>query len=243
MRIGFYGGSFDPPHRGHIALALAAADAFLLDRVLLAPVGVQPLKERQPATDFLHRYAMTALAAQADPRLLPSLLDAPEFDAPNYTPNYTVDTLARLREAFPAALQSSGEPDALFTLLGADSFLGIRQWREPERLLALSDWIVAARPHYELGHTLMEAAAALPAGVRADPARDGDHGDFLLLQHADGSTTNVWFLPHLQEDVSATGLRTAIHDGSWDASLLPAPVAEYIRKTDLYSTPSLASNR
>lgn len=240
MRIGFYGGSFDPPHRGHIALALAAADQFSLDCVLLAPVGVQPLKEDQPATDFLHRYTMTALAAQADPRLQPSLLDAPQPSelraTPNYTaPNYTVDTLVRLR----AQLASGGdarndEPEALFTLMGADSFLALRQWREPERLLSLCDWIVAARPHFDLGHTVAEAAASLPIGVHATPAHDGAHGDFLLLQHAGGNTTNLWFLPHLHQDVSATDLRAAIPSGAWEDTMLPAPVAEYIRKTGLY---------
>lgn len=233
MRIGFYGGSFDPPHRGHLALALAAADQFALDRVLLAPVGVQPLKEHQPATDFLHRYAMTALAAQADPRLQPSLLDAPQPGRPNFT----VETLERLRASLQterAMQQDAGTEDVLFTLLGADSFLDLRRWRQPERLLALCDWIVATRPGYELGHVLATAMASLPAGIHATEEHDPAHGAYLRLQHADGTSTHLWSLPCLQEDVSATALRGAIHAGAWETSLLPAPVAEYIRKTGLY---------
>ncbi|HEX4021753.1 MAG TPA: adenylyltransferase/cytidyltransferase family protein [Acidobacteriaceae bacterium] len=242
MRIGFFGGSFDPPHRGHLALALAAADQFLLDKVLLAPVGVQALKQNQPVTAFPHRYAMIALAAQADPRLLPSLLDAPLRDVPqkeypshaqpdssNNIPNYTIDTLTRLR-------QTAGGQDSFFTLLGADSILGIRNWHQPERLLAQCDWIVAARPRFEVGDALATATAALPVGIRVVEDRDPVHGAYLRLLHASGANTRVWFLPHLHEDISATALRAAIHAGTWDASLVPAPVAEYIRKTGVYGT-------
>ena len=80
-RIAFFGGSFDPPHRGHLAIATAAADLFALDQVLFATAGRQPFKGKFPATEFLHRYAMTALATQADPRFIPSLLDAPDRNA------------------------------------------------------------------------------------------------------------------------------------------------------------------
>ncbi len=119
-RIAFFGGSFDPPHRGHLAIAKAAADQFALDEVLFAPVAQQPLKSALEATPFLHRYAMTALATQADARFVPSLLDAPrESGSPR--PNYTVETLERLR----ISLAESTEPAMLFTLLGADSWLEI----------------------------------------------------------------------------------------------------------------------
>ena len=235
MRIGFFGGSFDPPHRGHIAFALEAANAFALDQVLLAPVGTQPIKDRT-ATAFLHRYAMTALAAQADERLLPSLLDAPMPNPQGQDqPNYTVDTLERLR----ALLHLTGEPAEIFTLLGADSLLSLRQWREPERMLSLCDWIVATRPGYALGATLadaLEAAqAALPPAVRAQVATDARHGSCLRLHHAAGHATHLWLLQHLQEDVSASGLRVALSAGDCDPALLPEPVADYIRKTGLYA--------
>ncbi len=242
MRIGFFGGSFDPPHRGHLAFARAAADAFSLDQVLLAPVGMQPLKDYSSA-DFLHRYAMITLAAQADARLLPSLLDAPLLSSRHQEhPNYTVDTLARLS----ALLHITGEPSALFTLLGADSLLQIRNWHQPVQMLALSDWIVASRPGFLAGNLpddlLTQALAALPDGVGVDREQHALHGDYLRLRHDDGSSTNLWFLPHLHEDVSATALRQAIAREEWDTALLPAPVAEYIHKTGLYLTTEWAEN-
>ena len=160
-RIAFFGGSFDPPHRGHLAVATAAADLFALDQVLFAPAGRQPLKGKYPATEFLHRYTMTALATQADPRFVPSLLDAPQSNGTDETrPNYTVETLGRLR----ASLAAEPEPTALFTLLGADSWLDIGHWFQTPRLLALSDWIVAARP----GFSLVGAEAALPTEVKVE---------------------------------------------------------------------------
>jgi len=228
-RIAFFGGSFDPPHRGHLAVATAAADRLALDQVLFAPVGRQPLKGKFPATDFVHRYAMIALATQADARFVPSLLDAPynsdsrrEKDT---RPNYTVDTLARLR----ASLAAVSEPTALFTLLGADSWLDIGHWHQSARLLALTDWIVAARPDFSLDST----EAALPPTVKAHSMRDAAEGG-LELHHADDTVTRVWFLPRLHEDISATELRAALDRGQVDADLVPAAVRGYIAKTGIY---------
>ena len=238
-RIAFFGGSFGPPHRGHLAIAAAAADRFAFDQVLFAPVGHQPLKGEYPATDFLHRYTMTALATQADPRFVPSLLDAPRSKDANETrPNYTVETLAQLR----ASLSTRPESTALFTLLGADSWLDIARWFQTSRLLALTDWIVAARP----GFSLDRAAAALPPEVKVERGGDTQQQSSiqdssyvppacdLVLHHADATTTRVWFLPHLQEDISATELRAALDQGRADPELLPAPVWNYIAKTEIY---------
>lgn len=135
MRIALFGGTFDPPHRGHLGAAILAAQAFHLDKVLFAPVGVQPLKEGRSTTPFAHRLAMVRLACAVDPRFEPSMIDSPR---PGGAPNYTVDTLAALRQQFPSA--------TLFCLVGADSFLSLPHWKEPHRLLALAEWIVISRP-------------------------------------------------------------------------------------------------
>ena len=139
MRIGYFGGTFDPPHRGHLALARAATEAFALDRVLFAPTGLQPLKAGAPQAEFADRLAMVRLmcASQDDFQVVD--LDAPHADG---SPNYTVDALEELRRR---------EPDAeLFSLVGADSFLSLPRWRNPERLLELAEWIVVSRPEFSL---------------------------------------------------------------------------------------------
>lgn len=139
MRIALFGGTFDPPHRGHLAIATAAADAFHLDQVLFAPAGRQPLKFDANPASFDHRLAMVALACAQDPRFHPSTIDAPRSDG---QPNYTVDALAELKQTTPDA--------TLFNLVGADSFLSLPHWRDPIRLLALAEWIVVSRPGFSL---------------------------------------------------------------------------------------------
>jgi nicotinate-nucleotide adenylyltransferase len=147
MRIALFGGSFDPPHRGHVAIARAAAEEFQLDRILFAPAGRQPLKRDGHTASFSERLAMVALTcADADPvRFFASAIDAPN---PDGTPNYTVETLEALSAQFPQA--------ELFNLAGADSFQHLAQWREPYRVLALAEWIVVSRPG---------APLAVPAGL------------------------------------------------------------------------------
>lgn len=136
MRLGFFGGSFDPPHRGHLAIAQAALDAFALDRVLLAPTGRQPLKPVGSAASFADRLAMAAILCADTPKLEPSALDTPRSDG---ALNYTIDTLNQLR----AELSSE---DSLFVLVGADAFLDLPRWRDPKGLLDAAEWIVVSRP-------------------------------------------------------------------------------------------------
>ena len=94
MRIAFFGGSFDPPHRGHLAIARAAIERLALDTVWMAPVGVQPLKPGGFSTSFADRLAMVELAAAGDPRIVPSAIDAPRSDG---QPNYTIDVLTAIK--------------------------------------------------------------------------------------------------------------------------------------------------
>jgi nicotinate-nucleotide adenylyltransferase len=212
MRVAFFGGTFDPIHRGHLRLAAAAADAFALDRVLFAPVGHQPLKADPAIASFADRLAMVALAlASHDPstdnlqpascNFLVSALDAPR---PDGAPNYTVDTLANLAHEFPSA--------ALFAIAGADSFLTMRKWRSPDRLLQLAEWIVVSRPEFPLTEAQLAPLALTPA------------------QH-----DRVHLLTTVHEDVSATDLRNRLRAGDACPGLLPPAVAAYIQTHHLYS--------
>jgi nicotinate-nucleotide adenylyltransferase len=140
MRVALFGGSFDPPHHGHIAIATAAADAFELDSVLFAPTGHQPLKPEGASASFDDRLAMVELVCTQDPRFVVSNLDSPR---PDGMPNYTVETLTTLKEIMPEA--------KLFNLVGADSFLDLPRWHLPERLLELAEWIVVSRPGFPIG--------------------------------------------------------------------------------------------
>jgi len=153
MRIGYFGGTFDPPHCAHLHAAQLAADAFQLDRVLMAPTGIQPLKAEKPRAGYVDRLAMTRLLCGEDARLEVTDVDAPHADG---SPNYTVDALARLREQYPDA--------EIFVVVGADSFLSVRRWHEAEKLLNEANWIVLSREGFDLGdmsdlHLTSEQAA------------------------------------------------------------------------------------
>ena len=88
-RVAFFGGSFDPPHKGHLAIAHAARTALGLDSILFAPVGAQPLKPNGLTASFEDRLAMTRLAIACEPEFAVSLADAPK---PSGAPNYTLET-------------------------------------------------------------------------------------------------------------------------------------------------------
>jgi nicotinate-nucleotide adenylyltransferase len=201
MRVALFGGTFDPPHRGHLGVARAAADAFMLDRVLFAPAGQQPLKLDIASASFADRLAMVELACTEeprDPRLVVSSIDAPRSDG---APNYTVDTLASLRDQLPDAV--------LYNLVGADSFLSLRHWRQPERLLARAEWIVVSRPGYPLD-------------------------DLSSLRLTEAQRARVHLIETVHEDVSATALRQRLAAGESCADLLAPGVADYIRLHGLY---------
>jgi nicotinate-nucleotide adenylyltransferase len=220
MRIAFFGGSFDPPHLGHVAIARAAADRLALDQVLFAPVGSQPLKSGAALASYADRLAMVTLAASSDPRFTASQLDQPRSDR---THNYTYDTLA--------AFKTTLSPDhQLYCLLGADSFQTLHHWRRAADLLLLCDFIIAARPGYPLPALTQQALTAqLPPGISitAQPSP----AVFRL-----NDQTQLHLLPDLDQDISATSLRQALAQGNTAVSdtMLPPGVPAYIRTHHLY---------
>src|SRR5580765_3231052 len=116
MDIGLFGGTFDPVHKGHLALARAALERCKLHRVLFVPANIPPHKQKQPLSSFAHRLAMLALATAHEKCCVPSLLEAPEYAVPirkerEERPNYTIHTVRRMK-------QSMKKIDRLFLLVG-----------------------------------------------------------------------------------------------------------------------------
>jgi nicotinate-nucleotide adenylyltransferase len=234
MRLGYFGGSFDPPHRGHLAVAAAAAQAFALDSVLFVPTSHQPLKPGRPQASYADRLALTELlCAEAQPaaRFVASALESP---LPGDPPRYTVDTLQHLR--------STLEPtDQLFVLTGADAFLQLPQWRSPARLLALAEWIVVSRPGFDPTrlHTLIDTLAQTMGNGEGEGA-GAPHLDSEMW----ASTTvraRIHLLPTLADPTSATALRQALaqhpptpESNQTLAAGLPPTLLTYIRHHHLY---------
>lgn len=137
-RIGILGGTFDPPHIGHLWLATLAADSLGLGRALLMPAARPPHKGGRSVSNAADRVLMTRLAIAGDPLLDLSLI---EMERPG--PSYTVDSLLELRA-------SLGGEAGLVLIMAADSLAEIDTWREPDRLLELAEWAVGPRPGAQL---------------------------------------------------------------------------------------------
>ena len=133
-RIGILGGTFDPPHLGHLWLATLAADAMGLDRVLFMPAAQPPHKSGQLVSRATDRLLMTRLAIAGNPAFE---LSAIEMERPG--PSYTIDSVEELESIHAADTR-------LFLLMAADSLAQIDTWREPDRLLERIEWIVGPRP-------------------------------------------------------------------------------------------------
>lgn len=130
MRLGVFGGTFDPVHVGHLAIANAACESLSLDRVLFVLARRSPLKDRGPVAGEADRLRMLELAVAGEPHFAVSRI---ELDREG--PSYTVDTLERL----------SGT-DELFLILGSDAIADFPRWKDPDRIAKLATLAVAERP-------------------------------------------------------------------------------------------------
>ncbi|HUV69267.1 MAG TPA: nicotinate (nicotinamide) nucleotide adenylyltransferase [Terracidiphilus sp.] len=227
-RVAFFGGSFDPPHVGHLSVARAACVALGLDRVLFAPVGAQPLKADGATADFEDRVAMTGLAIAGEPKFAVSLADAPKASG---APNYTVETLERLRGELPQGCR-------LYCLMGADSLAGLRQWHRAAEIPFAAAMVVASRP----GESLNDLQGLLPVGLTMEDADCAElpESDVEVrcyqLEDGDGRRAAFYVLPGLDVAISATAIRARVAEGgiSAERTVLPDAVSEYIRTHGLY---------
>ena len=132
LRIGLFGGTFDPPHRGHIAVASDVADALDLDQVLWIPAGQPPHKSLVSAAPLALRLEMTRAAIKADSRFKVSSIEVERGGV-----SYTLDTVRSLRESYPGTI--------LFLIIGTDQFRDFDSWRNPKELLELTELVVMDR--------------------------------------------------------------------------------------------------
>jgi nicotinate-nucleotide adenylyltransferase len=218
-RLALFGGTFDPIHSGHLAVALAARRRFRLDQVIFIPTGRPPHKHRRDMACYADRFAMVALACAGHPKFIVSLAEsgAGHFGSEVF---YSVDTVRHFRRK----LRASGS--RLFFLLGADSFLDFRSWRNYRTLLTLCDFIVASRPGFRLDalRRVIPPDLLAPASgqARSNPR------EIALCR----STVHV--LDTVASHVSATEVRRRLDRGRSIHGLVPLRVEEYITKQALY---------
>jgi nicotinate-nucleotide adenylyltransferase len=212
MKIGLFGGTFDPIHRGHLDVAQAARRSVGLDEVWVVPARVPPHRG-VPAASAHHRFAMVALALSGETGLIACDI---EMDAPG--PSYTVETLDRLGRVLDLS--------QVFLVTGADAFRDIPSWRGYPALLDLCHFVVVSRPGcgVEMLPRLLPdlAERMMPAGVT--PSRI-DRPAILLV---DAPTAPV----------SSTDVRRAVEAGAPLAGLVSPAVADYIGRQRLYLSAS-----
>lgn len=214
-RAAIYGGTFDPVHNGHLEVARTVLQLFELDEVLFVPASIPPHKVG--ISSAFHRFAMLALATGPAPRLRVSTI---ELDEPNRP--YAVDTVERMQGEMGPACR-------LFFIIGADSWSEITTWHEWQRLLKMCDLIVVTRPGYKLAGKVPPGAAKVVDLRSISKQKVSD-----LV--GSNSGPGVFLTDAAMVDVSATRIRAAVQSHDWATlkAMVPAPVASYIEKYELY---------
>lgn len=209
--FGILGGTFDPIHDGHLAVAGAARAALGLDTVQLAPARVPPHRSG-PLVSIYHRFAMVALAAEADASLIACDvgLDSPE-------PSYTGTLLDQFAQVGHQAAQ-------MVFILGADAFAEIATWRYYPRILDRCHFAVVSRPGLSV--------TALPARL---PALEGRFDLTATPPPAWPPTPRVFLIDSPTPDVSSTEIRTRARAGRSLEGLVPSAVERYVRRHGLYA--------
>jgi nicotinate-nucleotide adenylyltransferase len=200
------GGTYDPPHVGHLLAALDALDHFALDRLVFIPAAQQPLKTQQPAAAATHRLRMVQLMADGEPRF-----SVDEIEITRSGLSFTVDTLEEYARRFP-------DSERLF-LIGVDAFALLDQWRDAARVVGLARFVVMTRvPGPDSGKSGL-TLESVTARVRA-------------IGGATAATPQVMDLRRI--DVSSTEIRERVRAGRSIHGFVTDAVEQYIEFNGLY---------
>ncbi len=216
-RIAFYGGSFDPPHIGHLTIARKLSELFALDEFTFIPAFHAPHKKNKKPTSAFHRFAMLSLATENKGKIKVSTV---ELDSPERP--FTYETQTKLKNDLPDA--------EIFFVIGADSWAEIDTWREWEKVLTQTNIIVVTRPDYEidLSHVTEEIKKRIIS-------LKGNQELKSKIQNPKSKIQTIYITDAVNLDVSATEIRRKIRakENDW-RELVPNEVAKYIEKYELY---------
>ena len=217
-RIGLLGGTFNPIHNAHLAIARQAREMLELDRVVMIPSGDPPHKPSNGLASAKDRYEMVRLALASDPHLAMS-----DVEVRRSGKSYSIDTVRRLQQEY-------GNETRLHFLIGLDAFLEFETWREPETLLTLCSFVVLSRPGLSF-----QALSTLPLIPRLPQASlmDIDRGRTVRLDVQIGLQSLIC-LRVAPSTVSASDIRGRIARGASTANLLPPAVESYILQHHIY---------
>ncbi len=240
-RIGIMGGTFNPIHNGHLAIAKKAKEQFLLEKVLFMPSGVPYMKDQREVLPIQVRCEMTALAIRDISDFELSEMEA--ADAALGKNTYTCDTLQKLRIADPDA--------AYYFILGADSLYAMEDWKNPELIFQNCTVLAAVRTADHVSSQITDTAAQTTGGIHAAPERREMHFSAMSDQAAKEPETIRLLTAHAQYlrrkyhafveilefagiDISSTQIRERARKGESLQGLLPEAVIAYIWQNHLY---------
>lgn len=213
-RIGLFGGTFNPIHRGHLKAAEIVQKRLLLDKILFIPSYIPPHKESAEMASPVHRFTMVELALESYPKFLPSSI---EIEAKGKS--YSIITLNKIKKLYPEAL--------IFFILGIDAFLEISTWRSYEEVLTRCFFVVISRPGYEF----KKAKEVLKGKYKEKMIELSEIGgvESELL-----SSARIFFLSIDALDIASTTIRKKIRKHDSIKNLVPGAVEAYIRENKIY---------
>jgi nicotinate-nucleotide adenylyltransferase len=216
MKIGIFGGTFNPIHYGHLRSAEEIRTMFGLERIFFIPSGNPPLK-RKDLAEANHRYNMVRTAVRGNP-----YFEVLDIECIRPGKSYTVNTLELLVKKY-------ADVDFYF-MLGIDAFLDIPNWREPEKILSLTNFIVLSRPGYYfedlLGSPYLDIKKTGLAGL--------DRGGSESCRTALPNSRKVFLSKVTPIGISSTDIRKSVKKGFSIKYMLPENVESYIISNSLY---------
>jgi len=214
-RVAFYGGSFDPIHKGHLAIAKELTKLFALDEFVFIPAFHAPHKKDKQVSSAFHRYSMIALATNDEAKIKISTI---ELDAPERP--FTIETQEKLKNVL--------NKTEIFFVIGADSWQEINTWREWENVLTATNIIVVTRPDFEI--TFSHITDKIKARIVDIRGKINENGlAQTVLTNDFGS--KIYITDAVQINISATKIRAKV-DG-WQ-EFVPKEIVKYIEKYGLY---------
>ena len=212
MKLGIFGGTFNPIHTGHLRVAEEVRYGCGLDRIIFVPSGSPPLKTSELA-DAAHRVAMTRLATESNINFAVSDIEMQVGDK-----SYTINTVQKLGEIYPG--------EKLYFIMGLDVFLDLPNWRAPEKLISSIDFIIMTRPGFRLEELQLSPFIG-------DPGCMNDSGR-ITCSLKGGRTALVAQVTAC--DFSSTAIRHLLKEGKSVKYLMPDAVEQYIASNRLYKT-------
>ncbi|MBA4394336.1 MAG: nicotinate-nicotinamide nucleotide adenylyltransferase [Desulfobacca sp.] len=215
IRLGLFGGTFNPIHSGHLRAGLEIQETFSLDRVLFIPTAIPPHKKTNNLLPFSHRVRMVRLAIAGHP-----FFKASDIEKKRKGKSYSIQTLRFFKKTY-------GSRADLFFIVGMDAFLEINTWKDYKELFALTHFVVMDRPGY--GRRLIKKF--LQKEVSPEFIFFPKENRFLLPQGF-----SVFLSPITLMDISSTRIRALRKKNQSIRYLLPEKVEEYILTKDLYAS-------